>query len=310
MAILNTILNLVLCGLTASLGTGLKGCKPFFKKVTAIWLTPQGFKYDGAVELTESYVNQLKAEGNLIVLKGIRTFTDNTEDDVKETLDDGIKQVTRLGLYEFAIMFINGLYFHAALHSINSQANYDATFIDRDGNILGTLAADGSLKGFTVGMFQAKGLDFATDTTGQKEGAEIQLTERVELDTSYVFIQRENLTFNPNLVVGVNEIVLSFNDVPADLDVNLSVKAIRKQDGAIFTGATFLLFTLSVDGVEGNPTAGDDTAVPGTYELTVAALSEDEVLALSLYDNAQNRPGIVIGDDAYKSNTITAVVTA
>lgn len=309
MANLSTILNLVLCGLTASLGTGLKGCKPFFKKVTAIWLTPQGFKYDGDVALDEDYINQLKAEGNLIVLRGIRTFTDNTEDDVKETLDDGIKQVTRLGLYEFVIMFINGLYFHAALHSINSQGNYDATFIDRDGNILGTEAADGSLKGFTVGMFQAKGLDFATDTTGQKEGAEMQLTERDELDTSYVFIQRESLTFNPNLIVGVNEIVLSFADAPADAELNLSVKAVRKQDGAAFTGADYLLFTLSVDGTEGNPTAGDDSAVPGTYELTVSALAEDEVLALSLYDNANNRPGVVVGDDAYKSNTVTATVT-
>jgi hypothetical protein len=310
MAILSTILNLVLCGLTASLGTGLKGCKPFFKKVTAIWLTPQGFKYDGTVALTESYINQLKAEGNLIVLKGIRTFTDNTEDDVKETLDDGIKQVTRLGLYEFAIMFINGLYFHAALHSINSQANYDATFIDRDGNILGTLAADGSLKGFTLGMFQAKGLDFATDTTGQKEGAEIQLTERVELDTSYVFIQRESLTFNPNLITGVNEIVLSFASAPADAEEAVNVKAVRKQDGAAFTGVDYLLFTLSVDGVTGNPSAGDDSVLEGTYVLTVSALSEDEVLALSLFDNAQNRDGVVVGDDTYKSNTITAVVTA
>ncbi len=310
MAILSTILNLVLCGLTASLGTGLKGCKPFFKKVTAIWLTPQGFKYDGSVALTETYVNQLIAEGNLIVLRGIRTFTDNTEDDVKETLDDGIKQVTRLGLYEFVIMFINGLYFHAALHSINSQGNYDATLIDRDGNILGTLAADGSLKGFTIGMFQAKGLDFATDTTGQKEGAEMQLTERDELDTSYVFIQRENLTFNPNLIVGINEIVLSFETAPADLEVNLSVKAIRKQDGAAWTGATFILFLLTVDGVTGNPTAGDDTAVPGTYELTVAALGANEVLALIIYDVANTRLGVTLAGDIYKSNTLTALVTA
>lgn len=308
MAILSTILNLVECGLAASLGTGLKGCKPFLKKVTAIWLTPQGFKYDGAETLDETYVNQLIAEGNLIVLRGIRTFTDNTEDDVKETLDDGIKQVTRLGLYEFAIQFINGLYFHAALHSLNSQANYDATFVDRDGNILGTVASDGSLKGFTLGMFQAMGLDWATDTTGQKEGAELQMTERDELDTSYVYIQRDQLTFNPNLIVGVNEVVVSFVGTPADAAVEITIKAIRKQDGAAFTGLPFANWLLKVDGVTGNPTAGDDSVLAGTYVLTVAALSADEVLAINVYDNVNNRPGVVLSGDTYKSNTVTATV--
>ena len=101
MAVIQNILNLVECGLAATLGTGTKGCKPFFKKVYSMWLTPQGFTYDKSRTLDATYINELKAEGKLIVLKGIRTFTDNTPDDDVETLEDGTEDVVKLGLYKF-----------------------------------------------------------------------------------------------------------------------------------------------------------------------------------------------------------------
>ena len=47
MALLNTIYNLVECGLGAVLGTGTKGCKQFLKKATALWFVPDGFEFDG-----------------------------------------------------------------------------------------------------------------------------------------------------------------------------------------------------------------------------------------------------------------------
>lgn len=308
MALLSTILNLVQCGLGAVLGTGTKGCRPFFKKVTAIWLTPAGFKFDGASTLDETYVKLLQAQGNLIVLKGIRTFTDNSADDAIETLEDGTEQVSSLGLYKFAVQFINGLYFHAALHSLNSFGNYDITFIDRDGNILGTKASDGSLKGFTVGMLQAAKLDFATDTTSQKEGLMMQLLERIELDSEYVFVQRKQLDFNPNLIDGINEIVLSFVNAPTNLDTDLTIKAVRKQDGGVFTGADYQNFTVTVDGVTSNPTAGDDSATPGTYVLTISALATNEVVTAQLYDVANNRAVITIDNELYQSDVIDATV--
>lgn len=308
MATLLSILNLVECGLGVVLGTGLKGCKPFFKKATAMWLTPQGFEYDGAETLDETYVKLLQAQGNLIVIKGIRTFTDNSADDNIETLDDGTKQTASLGLYEFALQFINGLYYHAALASLSSFGNYDATFIDRDGNILGTKAESGNLKGFTIGQLQHMKLDFATDTTSQKEGLWLQLLERLELDTNYVFIQRAQLTFNPNLIDGINEIVLTFNIAPADSDLLVTMKAVRKQDGAAFAGAAFGDFDMKNGGVQDSPTAGDDTVTPGIYPLTVTALATDDELEVFLYDQAENRNVITLDTDLYKSASALAVV--
>jgi hypothetical protein len=286
MVTLASILNLVQCGLGAVLGTGMKGCKPFFKKATAMWLTPQGFKYEGdAVDgnLDEEYIKLLQAQGNLIVVKGIRTFTDNSTDDIMETLEDQTKSVASLGLYEFALQFINGLYYHAALHSLNTFGAYDATFIDRDGNILGTKSSDGFLKGFTVGYLQAMKLSFATDTTSQKEGLGLQLLERAELDSDYVYIQRNQLDFDPNKIEGINEIELTFAATPTALDANITVKAVRKQDKGIFTGADFNDFSMTRDGVTDNPTAGDDSGEAGTYILTVPPIireNADDIINL------------------------------
>ena len=306
MAIISNILNIVSCGLNASLGTGNKGCKAFFKKVNSIWLTPQGFKFDGAQTFNEEYIQLLQAEGKLIVLKGIKTFADNSEDDVLETLEDGTSQVARLGLYQFALQFVNGLYFQAALTSLNSFGSYDVTLIDNENNVLGTKASDGSLKGFSVGMLQAGRFSFATDSTGQKQALTLQLTERGEVDSNYVYVQGSALDFAPKSVDGVNEVGVSYSAVPASAGTTITVKAILKQDGSVFTGALFGDFNLKVNGVTANPTAGDDSATPGTYVLTVGAISTNDVMSISIYDNANSRGAIELDNTMYKSNTASA----
>lgn len=308
MATLSNILNLVKCGAGAVLGTGTKGCRPFLKKVSAIWLTPAGFKFDGTKTLDLEYVQELQATGKLIVLKGVRTFTDNSQDDTIDELEDGTKQVARLGLYEFMLEFVNGLYYNAALNTLNSYGNYDISFVDREGNILGTEASDGSLKGITAGMIQAQRLMWATDSQAQRERIAFQLLERSEIDKDYVFIQREQLDFNPQQVDGINEVVLSYAVAPAATDTTLTIKAVTKQDSKAFTGADFNDFLVKKNGTTANPTAGDDTATAGTYVLTVASLAANDVLVTDLYDNVNNRDVIKLDTDLYKSDDITATV--
>src|SRR5690606_26319299 len=115
-------------------------------------------------ELDDVYAAELQAEGKLVILKGVREFTDDTPDDSTESLDDGTLQLTALGLYLFTLRFVKGIYFNAALHSLSGFGQYDAIFIDIDGNMLGTRASDGSIKGFTVGMLQGTKLQWATST--------------------------------------------------------------------------------------------------------------------------------------------------
>ena len=306
MATLNDIANLVVCGLAAVLGTGTKGCKAFFKKVTAIWLLPQGFELDGTQTLNITYVESLQVDGNLLVLKGVRTFTDNTPDDSVEELEDGTKQLARLGLYEFAVQFINGLFYHAALHSLSGFGDYDALFIDRDGSILGTMAASGNLKGFTLGMVQADKFKFATDTEGQKEGFMFQLLERPEFDNDYVYIDGASLDFNPNRIDGINEVYVEFDGVPA-AGTSVTIKMKTRQGGKAYTGEVFTNLLMTKNGATSNPTADDSEATgAGTYVLTVPSFAGSDDLTARLYDNSGNKAVIKSGGAHYKSNVAAA----
>lgn len=311
MATLSTIYNLVACGLGAVLGTGTKGCKQFLKKATSLWFVPDGFEFDGAETLDEDYVKQLQAEGNLIVLKGAKTFTDNSSEDIIETLEDGTKQVATLGLYEFALTFINGLAFHAALNSLNSFGSYNVLFVDRDGNILGTKASSGNLKGFSLNMLQAMKLSFPSDSVGQKEGIGFQLSTRSELDTDYVYISQTQLgDFQPQKLDGINEIVLSYDSVPVDGATTFTVNAKMKQNQKPFTGIDDLTYWLhTVDSATVTPT-GVSEASDGAYTFTVSALATDNVIVSDIYDSAENTDVINVDGDLYKADSITTTVVA
>jgi len=310
MATISNILNLVACGASATLGTGTNGCRPFFKKVSSIWLLPSGTVFDGAEDLNLAYVQTLQAQGNLIVLKGIENFTDNTPDNVTEEFESGIKKHVRKAKYEFMAQFSKGMYFNAALDYLNSDGSYDAILVDVEGNLLGTESTSGSLKGFSLGMLQKEKLTWATDSTAQREGIAFQMTVPNEFDRDYVYIQNTQLEFNPEVLDGINEIVLNLS-VPSNSDTSITVTAKRKQDGGVFTGASFGDFLVTTNGATTNPTGGDDSVLAGTYILTgVAAISTNDVVAVRLYDNSNNRSVINLATTLYKSNTDTEIAIA
>lgn len=308
MATLSNILNLVACGAGSVLGTGTNGCKPFFRKVSSVWLLPSGTVLDGSQTLNLAYAQLLQAQGNLIILKGIENFSDNTPDNVTEEFESGIKKHVRKAKYEFTAQFSKGMYWNAALDYLNSDGSYDAILIDVDGNILGTQSLSGSLKGFTLGMLQKTKLTWATDSTAQREGIMFQMTVPNEFDRDYVFIQNTQLDFNPESLDGINEIVLSLS-TPTNGATSVTVVAKRKQDGGAFTGALFGNFLVRTNGATTNPTGGNDSVLAGTYVLTgVASLSTNDVVTVSLHDNVNNRGVINLANTLYKSNTDSETV--
>lgn len=308
MAVLNTIYNLVQCGSGSALGTGTKGCDQYLMKTSSIWLLERGFALDGTEELDQTYVQQLQAQGKLIILKGIVEFTDNSSEDTIETLPDGTQSVTTEGKYMFGASFVNGLAYHAALKSLSSFNAYDAMFVDSKGNILGTKSSDGSLKGFSVGMLQGAKLTFATDSTRQREGIALQLTERVELDTNYIYLsQKEIGDYYPQLEDGVNEIELSIT-TPTNLDTTIVVKAKSKNNGQVFTGLLSADFLLTNDGSTLSQTVAESPS--GTYTFTVAALGTNEVITARVYDTAGSTIGVVKDGAVYKSAIVDTIVIA
>ena len=284
MATISDILNVVQCGLGNTLGTGTKGCEAFFKKTASLWITKRGFKYDSTRTLNNAYIEELKASGDLIILKRVKTFEDNSSDDTIETLSDQTSSVASLGLYQFTYGFTKGLGFLSALASLRSFNSYDVAFVDVENNILSTSASDGSMKGFSTNMLNPSRLSFATDSEGiQKQYITLQLSERDELDTDRrVFVDKGSLEsgFYPKTIDGVNEVVVAFSVVPSagSSTTQITAKATLKQDGSAFTGASHTQFSVTNNGSPSNPTSGNDNATAGTYVLTIPTYAEDDVL--------------------------------
>jgi len=308
MSALNTIYNLVECSGASVLGTGSSGCVQDLKKVVSLWITPDNFEFSGTETLDEDYVQQLKAEGNLIILNKIKTFTDNSSEDIVETLDDGTKQVATLGLYEFMAKFIKGSAHQAALTSLNSFGAYRMCFVDRENNIMGTGQSENTFKGFSVGMLQGGKYEFATDSTGAKQSIMFQFTDRTEFDLDYVFISKEQLEpYRPLREDGIHEVVLSYASVPANASTEIVVKATMKQNGQPFTGAVQSNFLITRQGATITP-SGFAESPNGTYTFTVTANSTNDVITSRLYDSSNNRAGIVLSDDVYKSAIVSTTV--
>lgn len=305
---LKDILNLINCGASAVYGTGSRGCKAALERVSSIWLTPTGTEFDADADFDLDYIQELQANGDLIVLKGVQGWTDNTPDDVTEDLEGGTKLFVRGGKYEFEASFINGLFFNQALNSLNSQGSYDAIFVDVSGNILGTKSLTGSLKGFTLGMLRAKKLTWGSDTAAQREGIMMQLLERIEVDQNWYFIQGSQLDFTPTSIDGINEVELDLS-VPS-AGTSITVKAKMKVGGKPFTGAAFGQFLATKNGATSNPTAGDDSTTAGTYVLTVPSFAADDDITIRLYDNSNNRPGVIIDNALWKSNVDSETAVA
>ena len=307
MANISTIKNLIDCGGNSVLGSGTKGCRPFLAKVQTLWLLPSGFTFDPDRELDEEYVRELQVAGNLVVVSGIRAFTDESQDNTTEELEDGTQSVTRLGLYQFQANFINGLYFNTFLNSISGFSNYDIMFIDRLGSILGTESLSGSLKGFTTGMIQAQKLVWSTDTTVGREGLQWQFLDRSELDRDYLLIQGAQLDFNPNRIDGINEVRLD-GTVPVSGASTVVVKATTRQDGKNFTGAVLSNFLVTKNGVTVTPSSVAEVNGVYTFTLPVPALATNDVVEVQLYNSVVNKNVVTMDSTLFKSN-LSRVVT-
>lgn len=312
MATTAELINLGACGAGSAKGTNSsRGCLKQLTSARSLWAFAPGSGFATGDTFNKAAVDELKAQGKLLIFKGVNTFEEDGDDDNVETLDDTTKILTNEGKYAFTATFTNGLYFNAALHSIKGFGNWNFAIVTSKGDIFGTTDTAGTFTGFDTGLVQPKKLQFGTTTTGQKEGLMFQFLDREEVDSSYALIQKANLDFNPLKEDGINDVTVSYVNTPANTDTTITVKAVLTNDqSTAVAGADYTDFLRTVDSVTSNPTAGDDSATDGTYVLTVAAVSTGEVETIQLYDNSNNRNIVSFVGDHYKSNIATATATA
>lgn len=306
MATIAEIGNLISCG-TNALGTGTKGCKDVFRRTVSLYVTKAGTIYDNSADFTGSnaYIESLQIDKKLIILKGVEELTATLEEDVRETDGDGVIRTLRKGLYSFSAKFRNGLTFQSALASLNSFGAYDISFVDSDGNILGT-ASQNSFKGFTVGMLEDNGYMFENNSESQSESITFQFLDRDEVSKDNYMVSHTVLDWKPQKQEGVNQVSLEIV-TPSDTDTSITVKAKLGKRAGVFAGADFSQFSFTVDGATSNPTGGDDSVTAGTYVLTgFTAVSTNDVVTARLYNNSTNKSVVKVDTDLFQSNTANA----
>lgn len=310
MSTFDNSINVAVGGSSIFLGSGTKGTKAFFKEAREIWLTPQGYTFAGNIDVTDAHVQELVADGKIIVLEQIASVEEDKSDNTYEDIGRGVNVLDTEGLYGFKFKFIKGMFNMQILKSLSGNGVFDMLAVDGTGKVLGTLAPDGtSLKGFTLGIHQQELAEGLLAKNTAREIFKVQLLETAEMSNPAIKYADDN--FNGLNASPVNEIKIEFVNTPSNTDTSVTIKATYKQDGSPFTGAAFGQWNVKINGVAANPAAGDDSVTEGTYVLTgVTAISTNDVVAASLYDNANNRPGIIVGGFIYKSATISKVAVA
>lgn len=304
MSNLNISLNRAVFGTSTNLGTGTKGAKAFFKKAKKGYLVEADHVFDGTVDWTDEYVNGLVASGKIIVLEDISVVESEDVQNAYEDIGDGVTSLDTEGLFGLKLKFRKGMYFNNVLQSLSGVGRFDFMASDAEGKLIGTFADDGtSLKGYKLGTHQVELPEGQFDSNSTLQVFKLQL-----LDSSEVYnyaIKYADDSFNANNISPINEISLELT-TPSNGDTSVTVKASYKQGGEVLPSAAFGQWNVKINGTTQNPTAGDDSATSGTYVLTgITAISTNDVVSISLYDNANSRAGVSIGGYLFKSSTVS-----
>ena len=284
MSTLNNSINVAVGGSSIYLGSGTKGVKAFFKECREFWLTPQGYVFDGTQDFTDEYVAELVADDKIHVFEQVASVDPDNIENSYEDIGRGVQVLDTEGLYGFKFKFIKGMHNLSILKSFSGNGVFDLLGVDGTGKVMGTLAPDGtSLKGFTLGIHQLELAEGLMAKNTAREIFKVQLLETAEMSNPAIKYADDD--FNGLNASPVNEIKIEFVNTPSDTDTSVTIKATYKQDGSPVTA--------------------------GTYVLTgVTAISTNDVVSASLYDNANNRAGIVVGGYIYKSATISKTAVA
>ena len=309
MSNLNISLNKAVFGTSTNLGTGTKGAKAFFKKAKKFYLVEADYIFDGSIDWTDEHVNGLVAADKIIVLEDVSAVEPEDVQNAYEDIGDGVTDLDTVGLFGLKIKFRKGMYFNTVLNSLSGVGRFDLLASDAEGKLIGTFADDGeSLKGYKLGIHQAELPEGQFDSNSTLQVFKVQL-----LDTQEVFnyaIKYADDSFNANNISPINEIKLELT-TPTDLDTQVTVVASYRQGGEVFTGAVFGQWIVQINGATQNPAAGDDSATAGTFVLTgVTAIATNDVVSVSLYDNANSRSGVSVGGYIFKSATVSKTAIA
>lgn len=305
MGLISQIVNNLSCGSNEQLGTGTKFCPQDIENPTVVVFAEKGTKIAPADDFNLAYLQDLQQKGQVVVLNGVVSFTDNTaENEVGTRESTGIKYGTMLPPYDFTFVFDNGIQYYKALTKLEGSKNYDMFLFDVKNDMFGALDRQGNFRGLDCQYIGVGSYKIGKENA---QNLMVQLS-RTDFDNNVGFIANENLDFTAEQDLdGYNDIEITLT-APADTDTALDFKVYAKSNNKLvaLNGLVKEDLLLKVDGVTIPITslASSD----GNYSALVSAFSTGDAVSLQLYDSAKNASIINLDGTMYKSNVATTVV--
>lgn len=305
MSNIQTLTNTLKCNGANTIGTGLNHCPFDLKDMSGegqIHLYKRGFRHT-TDELTKAYYQGLQASGDLIILKGIFSVEDNSSDNQVETSSGGIERLATEGKYKWTFTFSNGRYFNKALSTLQSFGRYDLALSDGY-NELHYVNSSGEHGGFSIGQLQHGKYVMASGGTSAKSSIMLQLTNKRQFDEDFGYVSGDSLGFSFSELDGINQVDVSFRNVPTNAGTTLDVDVFASADKSTPTGGLEVAdFKITKNGAEITPSNVSESE-SGKYSLTVDALATDDEITAEIKD-VVNKDGFL-----YQSLVTKTVVTA
>lgn len=311
MGLFGTIKNTLECSLSA-LGTGANNCPFEIKLVTGIYAVARGETIADADDFDKDYVQEKIQQGEWIPLIDAIGFLDESADDTIQTTQSGTEIKANLGKYKFTLEYKKGEYFNKAMSSLDSFGKFDIILVDEAGNWLLTENSSGVGKGFKAGMFSPLKTKLNDGSVATSKSITFQLLDRAEWDDRLVWMDVSQTGFSPDEADGANDILISFTAAPSNTDATIVIDLVSTADNStVLSGLITANFLVTQDDVVNTTTWAESATISGQYTGTLTGtLSTDEVVVVQLWD-ATTTPqtnAIIVGDDIYQSNALTATV--
>ena len=306
---LQTIANKKACGGSQEANTGKKGCLSLFGEPTHLMLVTKGFTIPKETIYDLEYITPLVQKGTMTPIIDASSFEDVSAEDTYITNSSGEKRLDLQGLPELKFTYEEGHEFYRELSKLLSYKSYDFILGDDMGNWMMAKTSAGDYKGFTVGHVTPEMRNNKVKGgSSESKALMFQFLDRLQYDENYAIFHADELTFTPQEVPAVNGAIITFLQIPADLDVDLRVSVLLAADlDTPVEGLDETNFVLTVNGVTDIIVSAVEGAL-GEYTITTTtAISTSDDVTLDLFDSTLNVNVANAGGELYRSPLATAI---
>lgn len=285
------------------LGTGQVNCISLLEQVFRVFLTKPSWRADLATDtIDDAYVSEMIATQQWLPLRVHDSLEDNTKEPNYEELQSGVDRKARNAIYGFYLDYNGDLCYTKALESL-SGGNYNAILVDRNGKLL-VQESGNIIKGLDVATADLFRLTLSDGSVSSKVRFYLQLSPSgSKAMESSLRIVNSDIDFNS--INGVINAALNEVSVDGTIVTFSAVESCNNTTEILGLETSFALYNTNGTLVAPQPTIA---ASQEFYTLDTTGLAAGDYV-LRLYDNANNRPIVVVDGQTYKAgNSITITV--